>query len=313
MRLVTFASARGDRVGALVDGDVIDLNAAYALSLDSRGERDARAEADRALPCDMVAFLSRGEGAFEAARAALEHASAERGGRGYRVRHRAGEVKLRPPIPHPPKVICMGLNYVDHCEESGLPVPESPFFFIKPWTAIAGPDDPVFIPRMPSVKRHVDYELELTIVIGKAGRHVSERDAYDIVAGYTIMNDISAREFVPPEFLPMKGFDSFAPLGPCITTADEIGDVDDLHVQLRVNGEVRQDSSTSNFVFKVPQVVSYLSQIVTLEPGDIITTGTPGGVGWKRTPPAWLRPGDIVEAEIQNIGVLRNRIAPEPD
>jgi 2-keto-4-pentenoate hydratase/2-oxohepta-3-ene-1,7-dioic acid hydratase in catechol pathway len=141
---------------------------------------------------------------------------------------------------------------------------------------------------------------------------VPEKDAYDIVAGYTIMNDISARDFVPPEFLPMKGHNTFAPIGPCITTRDEIGDVDDLDIQLRVNGEVLQNSNTRNFVFKVPQVVSYVSEIVTLEPGDIISTGTPGGVGWKRTPPRWLKPGDIIEAEVENIGILRNRVAAEP-
>jgi acylpyruvate hydrolase len=317
MKLVTFSSRRGDRLGALAGGKVVDLNAAYALYLKSRGERRAGAAADALLPGDMVGFLSLGDDALRAMRQALYYALASRmranatDGRGHRVVYGTGDVRLRPPVPHPPKVICIGLNYVDHCKESGLAVPESPFFFIKPWTAIVGPEDLVYIPKMAKVNRHVDYELELTIVIGRKARWVSEERAYDAVAGYTIMNDISARDFFPPEMVPMKGHDSFAPLGPCITLKDEIGDVDDLDVQLRVNGQVRQDSNTRNFVFKVPQVVSYLSQIMTLEPGDVISTGTPGGVGWKRTPPLWLQPGDVVEAEVENIGVLRNTLATE--
>ena len=317
MKLVTFSSTRGDRLGAFVDGKVVDLNAAYALYLKSRGERRAGASADALLPCDMVGFLALGDGALRAMRQALEYARASRmrtnatDGRGHRVLYDAGEVRLRPPVPHPPKVICMCLNYVDHCKETGVPVPDSPFFFVKPWTAIAGPEDLVYIPKMAKVNRHVDYELELAIVIGKKGRHVPEKDAYDLVAGYTIMNDISARDFFPPEFLPMKGFDSFAPLGPCLTLKDQIGDVDNLNLRLRVNGEVRQVSNTRNFVFRIPQVVAYLSEILTLEPGDVISTGTPGGVGWKQTPPLWLQTGDVVEAEIENIGVLRNTIATE--
>jgi acylpyruvate hydrolase len=318
MRLVTFASPHGDRLGALVKGRVVDLNTAYALYLKSRGEQRAGPEADRLLPSEMIAFLALGEQGQRMAQAALAHVATAnsdtplKDGRGYSAVYASGEVKLGAPIPHPPKVICMGLNYVDHCKESGVPVPTSPFFFIKPWTAVTGPEETVFIPRMKAVNKHVDYELELTIVIGRKGRHVPEKDAYDIVAGYTIMNDISARDFVPPEFLPMKGHNTFAPIGPCITTRDEIGDVDDLDIQLRVNGEVLQNSNTRNFVFKVPQVVSYVSEIVTLEPGDIISTGTPGGVGWKRTPPRWLKPGDIIEAEVENIGILRNRVAAEP-
>jgi len=309
MKLVTFKGPHGDRLGALVGGNVVDLAAAYALYLESKGARNPNA-VECVLPSDAVRFLSQGERAVEAAQAALEWAhSAD--ARRPPVVYEAAQVKLRAPIAHPPKVICIGLNYVDHCKENRVPVPESPFFFIKPWTSITGPDDPIYIPKMKKVNQHVDYELELTIVIGKQARWVSEEHAYDVVAGYTIMNDVSARDFVPPEMVPMKGHDSFAPLGPCVTFKDQIGDVDDLDVQLRVNGEVRQDSNTRNFVFKVPQVVSYLSQIMTLEPGDVISTGTPGGVGWKRTPPAWLKAGDVIEAEIENIGVLRNHVVSE--
>jgi 2-keto-4-pentenoate hydratase/2-oxohepta-3-ene-1,7-dioic acid hydratase in catechol pathway len=265
----------------------------------------------------MVRFLTTGDEGIDAARRALEAVGNAQPGTdfadsaGRPVVHGEDQVKLTSPIPHPPKLICVGLNYVDHCEETGVPVPEAPFFFVKPWTAVIGPGEPVVIPRMAEVKNHVDYELELAIVIGKRGRHIAAADANGFVAGYTILNDISAREFLPPEFLPMKGFDTFAPLGPCLTLKDQIGNVDDLDVELKVNGDVRQSSNTKNFVFNVARVVSYLSQIVTLEPGDVIGTGTPGGVGWRRDPPVWLHPGDVVEAEIENIGILRNPVVAE--
>jgi acylpyruvate hydrolase len=317
MKLVTFDYGKGDRLGALTDGQVVDLNAAHALYLEAHGEGDPRVEADRILPSDMVSFLGLGEPALTEARKALDYVSAS-GPQGQPSQEQSSpvvypqsDVKLRSPITRPPKVICIGLNYVDHCEETGVPVPDSPFFFLKPWTAITGPYDPIVIPKMAQVNDHVDYEIELAAVIGKGGRHITEEEAYGHVAGYAVLNDVSARDFVPPEFIPMKGFDSFAPMGPCITTSDEIGDPDDLDIQLRVNGEVRQNSNTRNFVFNVAQIVSYLSQIVTLEPGDIISTGTPGGVGWRRDPPAWLHPGDVVEVEIQNIGVLRNTVVKE--
>ena len=312
MKLVTFDYGKGDRLGALTGDQVVDLNAAYALYLEAHGEGKPGSEADRILPSDMVSFLGLGEPALKEGQKALDYVNASGSQRrALPVVYPQSDVKLRPPITRPPKVICIGLNYVDHCEETGVPVPESPFFFLKPWTAITGPYDPIVIPKMAQVNDHVDYEIELAAVIGKGGRHITKDAAYGHVAGYAVLNDVSARDFVPPEFLPMKGFDSFAPMGPCITTSDEIGDADNLDLQLRVNGEVRQDSNTGNFVFNVAQIVSYLSRILTLEPGDIVSTGTPGGVGWRRDPAAWLRPGDVVEAEIQNIGVLRNTVVRE--
>jgi acylpyruvate hydrolase len=307
MKLVTFLGAMGERLGSWIDGKILDLNAAYCHHLELTGVSNPVQIADKNLPSDIIDFLTKSE-ALKAARVALECVSTfgTDTERGHRTIYQKDEVNLRAPVPHPPKIICVGLNYVDHCLENNVPIPESPLFFIKPWTAVTDPEAPVFIPKMAGVNNHVDYEIEMAIVMGRRGRHIPEESAYDYVAGYTILNDISARDFAPPEFVPMKGFDTFAPMGPCVTLKDDIGDINSLDLQLRVNGEVRQNSNTRNLVFKVPQLVSYLSQIVTLEPGDVISTGTPGGVGWKRTPPVWLRPGDVVEAEIQNIGVLRN-------
>jgi 2-keto-4-pentenoate hydratase/2-oxohepta-3-ene-1,7-dioic acid hydratase in catechol pathway len=214
------------------------------------------------------------------------------------------------PIPRPPKLICIGLNYRDHAAESKLAIPEVPTMFAKFSTAVIGPGQPIVLPRN-SAKP--DYEAEFAVVIGRRGRHVAENDWRDYVFGYTILNDVSARDFqmATSQWMIGKTFDTFAPFGPAIVTADEIADPHNLHISLTLNGETMQDSSTGNLIFKLPQLIAYLSSVFTLEPGDVIATGTPAGVGFARKPPRWLRPGDEVRIRIEGLGELVNPVVAE--
>jgi len=224
---------------------------------------------------------------------------------------RKDDVVLKAPLTNPPKIICLGLNYRDHAEEAGMKIPDEPVIFMKPRTSIIDPNEPVV---KPSFVNQLDYEVELAIVIGKRGRNISLSEAEDYIFGYTCLNDISARDiqFKDGQWTRGKSFDTFAPIGPCITTAKQIGDPNNLHIKTRVNGKVRQDSSTKNMVFNVYEVVHQLSRIMTLEPCDIIATGTPSGVAvFMKPKPKFLMLGDTVEIEIENIGTLRNPITTE--
>ncbi|HEX7085216.1 MAG TPA: fumarylacetoacetate hydrolase family protein [Vicinamibacterales bacterium] len=220
------------------------------------------------------------------------------------------DVRLGPPVPRPGKVICIGLNYKDHAAESGMAVPESPVTFSKYPTAVIGPDRPIVLP---STSTQVDYEAELAVVIGRRAKHVPIERAWDCVLGYTNLNDVSARDmqFADKQWQRGKSCDTFAPMGPAIVTRDEVGDPHKLRVRLRLNGETMQDSSTEQLIFGVDYVVAFLSQTVTLEPGDVIATGTPPGVGFARKPPVFLKPGDVVEVEVEKLGVLRNPVVEE--
>ena len=214
------------------------------------------------------------------------------------------------PIPRPPKLICIGLNYRDHAAESKLAIPEVPTMFAKFPTAVIGPGQPIVLPKN-SAKP--DYEAEFAVVIGRRGRHLAEDRWRDYVFGYTILNDVSARDFqmATSQWMIGKTFDTFAPLGPAVVTADEIADPHKLRISLTLNGETMQDSSTGNLIFKLPQLIAYLSSVFTLEPGDVIATGTPAGVGFARKPPRWLRPGDEVRIRIEGLGELVNPVVAE--
>lgn len=217
------------------------------------------------------------------------------------------DVKLLPPIPSPEKIICVGLNYIDHCRETGMEPPSSPVIFSKYANAIVGHNDAVEIPIN---SKEVDFEAELAIVIGKEAKRVTEEKANDYVFGYTIMNDISARDlqFKDGQWSRGKTADTFAPTGPVIVTKDEAGDPHSLSISLELNGEIMQDSNTSNLIFTIPQIISFLSQSMTLRPGDLIATGTPPGVGMGRDPKVWLKDGDKMSITIQNIGTLSNYV-----
>ena len=211
------------------------------------------------------------------------------------------------PVTHPQKVIGIGLNYRDHAAETKLDLPKRPLMFGMFANAIIDPEQPIVIPRQ---SEQVDYEAELGVIIGRRGRHVPVSDALRYVAGYTIVNDVSARDlqFSDGQWLRGKSFDTFLPMGPCLVTQETLRDGDGLAIKLRLNGETLQDSNTSHMVFKVPELVSYISEAMTLEPGDVIATGTPAGVGFTRKPPVFMKHGDVVEIEIEGISVLRNPV-----
>jgi len=215
--------------------------------------------------------------------------------------------RFGPPLVRPSKIICIGLNYADHAAESKMTLPEEPVIFFKATSAICGPFDEVVIPKG---SNKTDWEVELAVVIGKKASYVTENDAMNYVAGYTLHNDYSEREYQLEkggQWVKGKSADTFAPLGPYLVTSDEISDVNNLNLWLTLNGEKLQDSNTAQLVFKVPQLVSYLSHFMTLLPGDIISTGTPAGVGLGFDPPRYLKPGDVVELGIEGLGSSRQK------
>lgn len=215
----------------------------------------------------------------------------------------ADDIRLGSPVARPSKIICIGLNYVDHCHETGAPIPTEPIIFFKSTTSLCGPNDNVIIPKG---SEKTDWEVELAFVVGKKASYVEEADALDYVAGYALLNDYSERAFqieMGGQWAKGKGCDTFAPLGPVLATQDEIADVNNLSMWLSVNGKKFQNSNTSNLVFKIPFLVHYLSQFMTLLPGDIISTGTPPGVGLGIKPdPIYVKAGDVIELGIEGLG-----------
>ena len=215
------------------------------------------------------------------------------------------DVRLGPPLSRPSKIVCVGLNYAKHAAESGMDIPEEPVLFFKASSAIVGPFDPIVIPKG---SEKTDWEVELAVVIGQKASYVSEADALNHIAGYVLHNDVSERAYQlerSGQWVKGKSCDTFAPIGPFIATPDEIGDPNNLTLWLKLNGEEMQNSSTSDFIFNIQHVVSYISQFMTLLPGDIISTGTPFGVGLGLTPPRYLQDGDVVELGIEGLGVSK--------
>ena len=217
------------------------------------------------------------------------------------------QVKLGSPVASPSKILAVGLNYREHAEEQGAQLPEAPLIFSKCTTALIGPGQAI---RLPKISDKIDYEAELAVVIGQEARSVKAADALDYVAGYTIMNDVTARDLQRRErqWVRAKGLDTFAPCGPWMVTPDEVGDPHSLDIELRLNGEVRQKSNTSKLIFKIPELIEFASQDLTLRPGDIISTGTPPGVGFAREVPSFLKAGDKIEITIEKIGTLVNHV-----
>jgi 2-keto-4-pentenoate hydratase/2-oxohepta-3-ene-1,7-dioic acid hydratase in catechol pathway len=245
---------------------------------------------------DMISLIADGDlGLHRAARAAQDLAPVQ-------------PERLLAPVPAPSKVLCCGVNYASHKEENPDAVfPSEPFFFSKLPSAVIGPGEPIVIPRE---GMHVDYEVELALVVGKAAKNVAQADALDVVFGWTVLNDVSARDiqFKESQITLGKGVDTFSPLGPEIVTVDEIHDPSRLHVRTEVNGEERQSSSTADMLFPVPQLIEFLTQIVTLMPGDVVSTGTPAGVAAFRPDTPWLVPGDEVTVEVDRVGRLTNPV-----
>jgi len=334
MKLVTFQVDGGDRLGAWVDQNIFDLNACYSLYLTGvpRGRmREIGPETllkmedktGRELPTCMIDFLRLGDQAMQRAGKVLqrmaEFSTAELPECAV---YKLDGVSLRAPVPRPGKILCLAGNYAEHIREGGREVAGkekmAPRVFMKPNTAVIGAEQPIVIPRKGN---KIDWEAELAVVIGREGKYITQDHAYDYVAGYTIMNDVSERELIidrdrePSEWnrffdwLNGKWMDTFAPMGPCLVTKEEIGDPHDLRIRLRVNGETKQDSNTGNMIFNIPELIEFTSRLMTLEPGDIISTGTPSGVG--ASTGQFLKQDDVVEVEIENIGVLRNVVEME--
>ncbi len=326
MKLVTYESGKELRVGVVEGEWIVDVWGAVELiskrsvprSLEGQpGFKAARRKvlAPGPAPADMIELLERGEGwrkAFGVVTKSLlevlgpkKAAKAPKGPKGLISPLRSA--RLRTPVTRPPKITMVGLNYADHSREQGKEPPKMPIFFAKTINALSGPGDPIIIPPQST---GVDYEAELTIVIGKAGRRIREEDAYQYVAGYTIMNDVSEREMqhADKQWYRGKSCDTFAPTGPWIVTSDEIPDPHHLRISTTLNGQTMQDSNTSNLIFSVPYLVSYLSRGLTWEVGDLIATGTPPGVGVFRKPPVFMKPGDTVSVTVERIGTLTNPV-----
>ena len=287
MKLMMFEKGKGTALG-LVDGkSVIDLSVA-----------------DASLPRDLKSLIAAPPSAMAAVKTAASTASAS-------ARLALDAVKPALPISPSGKIICVGLNYALHAKEGGHAIPTYPSFFLRVPTSLVAAGAPVIRPKC-SIQ--LDYECELTIVIGKGGRHIPEAKALDHVFGYTLFNDVSVRDFQrkTSQWTPGKNFDGTGPLGPWIVTSDELPPgASGLRIMTRVNGETMQDSNTSDMIFSTAQTIAYLTEFMTLEPGDIIATGTPSGVAHARKPPAWMKAGDKVEVEVEKIGVLANPIVDE--
>ena len=299
MRLVTYEARGAPRLGALVKGWVVDL------------QRAAKKSSAGSLPSDMLSLIRGGDPSLAIARGAVKWAAARLAeGAAEGVARRADDTRLMAPLPNPPKLICLGLNYREHAVESGESLPPVPLLFSKFQSAIIGPGDAIKVPR---VSEQVDFEAELTFVIGKGGKHIEDEAAMLHVLGYTCMNDVSCREYQykTSQWLAGKTFDTFAPMGPVIVTTDEIPDPHRLDIKLSINDEVMQHSNTSDMLFSIATVIAYASKIFTLEPGDVFMTGSPPGVGEARTPPRWLRPGDVVRIEMEGVGTLINPVDQE--
>ncbi|MGD9082545.1 MAG: fumarylacetoacetate hydrolase family protein [Desulfobacterales bacterium] len=220
------------------------------------------------------------------------------------------EVRIASPIHRPSKIICLGKNYAEHAKEGGFENPEKPLIFCKTPNALSGPYDPIILPRSSG---QVDWEVELAVIIGKEGKRINKTDAFDYVAGFTVMNDVSGREaqFSDSQWFRGKSFDSFAPAGPFIVTPDEIDDVNNLRLTAKVDGEIMQDGNTRDMIFDIRAIIENISEDITLIPGDIISTGTPAGVGIFRDPPVVLKPGNVVECRIEQVGAIINKVVKE--
>jgi acylpyruvate hydrolase len=293
MKLVTYKVNEEVKVGALSGDQVIDLAAAHEAKTGQATE----------FPKSMMAFLQAGAAGLEMARAALAFA-----GQRQEFATSVSQIFFLPPVVKPGKVLALGRNYAAHAKEGNAKVPDYPMLFNKTATSLTGAGQPIVIP---AVCKKVDYEGELAIIIGKRCRNVSEDEALDYVAGYAVGNDVSARGWQrrTSQFAVGKMVDTFGPLGPALVTSDEVADVQKLSIRTWVNGQLMQKSDTSYMIFSVAFTISYISQISTLEPGDVIFSGTPEGVGFAQKPPFFLKAGDEVTIEIESIGRLTNPVS----
>ncbi|MHA6250561.1 fumarylacetoacetate hydrolase family protein [Oceanobacillus sp. CAU 1775] len=305
MKIISYKlhnSNNGWRIGCLHEDTVIDLQDAYLKSLISKGKKDNLTSIESIFPADPTAFFKAGKENLEIAQDAYEFTLVQMNKVNVYPRE---EVLTGTPIPNPGKIICVGRNYREHAIEMKGDIPEIPVLFGKFSNALIGPEDAIIKPNM---TEKLDYEAELTLIIGKEASQVSQEDAYDYIAGYTIGNDTTARDLQKrtPQWLQGKTIDNTTPIGPWVVPATLINDPGNLEIKSYVNGEMRQSSNTSKFIFDIPYLIEFISSIIRLEPGDIIMTGTPDGVGTAMNPPQYLEKDDVVRIEIENIGTLEN-------
>ncbi|MFT3865155.1 MAG: fumarylacetoacetate hydrolase family protein [Solirubrobacterales bacterium] len=315
MRLATYSLAGAPRIAAVTGTDTaIDLNRAAAALAASRGEALPAVLADATVPADPLAFLQAGPSAIAAGEKALafardlDDAAVATAVLGVDL----GAVELLPPIPTPPKIICVGRNYAEHAKEAGFDLSEIPIIFARfPATLVA---DGGAVVR-PTVSDQFDWEGELAVVIGEGGRHLPVESALDHVAGYSVFNDVTVRDFQfrTTQYTAGKNFHASGPFGPHLVLKDEVPDPHVLDIATYVDDEQVQSGNTGDMIFDVPTIVSHLSEFIELEPGDVIPTGTPAGVGFKRKPPRFLQPGQTVRVEVEGVGVLTNPIIDEKD
>ncbi|TWE05179.1 acylpyruvate hydrolase [Neobacillus bataviensis] len=307
MKLITFSREGVSRVGAVEGNNVIDLNLAYQSLLESEGQLRYRQIAEAYVPSDMNGLLQGGKESLAKAEEAIQFALKNKEDKGRKLVLSTDEVKVEAPVPNPGKMICVGHNYREHILEMKREIPQHPVVFAKFANTVIGPEDD--IPFFP-ISEQLDYEAEFAFVIGKRARNVSQEDALDYVAGYTIVNDVTYRDIQRRtlQWLQGKTVEGSAPMGPWLITTDELQNPSGLEVVLTVNGEERQHTNTANLVFSVQYLVEFLSNLMTLEPGDVILTGTPGGVGFAMNPQTFLKDGDVVKIEIDQIGSLENTV-----
>jgi 2-keto-4-pentenoate hydratase/2-oxohepta-3-ene-1,7-dioic acid hydratase in catechol pathway len=286
MRLLSFITADGPRIGVRANSSVVDLSTV-----------------DPSLPTDMAAFLARGEEALAAARKAAESADGLD----------PEGLQLLPVVPRPPKILCIARNYGEHAREAGLDILQQPNIFIRFAQSLIADGEPIQVPR---VSHQCDWEAELAVVIGRGGKYIPRDRALEHVAGYSIFNDVSIRDWQlrkpPIQFGAGKNFDASGPFGPDLVTSDEVGDPGNLRLELSVNGETRQSGTTAEMIFPVEELIEFISTFTTLQPGDVIATGTPSGVGHFHDPPTYLKAGDTVRIEIERVGVQVNPVIDEP-
>lgn len=307
MKLITFSREGVTRIGAIVNEEVVDLHLSYRTLLEQEGKIRAQQIADAFVPADMTGFLQGGKESMELAKKAIDFALTNKQVGEYKLVHAVSDVKVGAPVPKPGKIFAVGHNYREHILEMGRELPSYPVVFAKFANTVIGPQDD--IPFYP-ISEQLDYEAEFAFVIGKRAKDVSEEDALDYVAGYAVSNDVTYRDFQRRtlQWLQGKTVDGSLPMGPWMVTSDELTDPSGLEMVLTVNGEERQRTNTANQVFSVQYLVSFLSSIATLEPGDIVITGTPGGVGVARDPQVWLKDGDVVSISIDQVGTLTNTV-----
>lgn len=316
MKIVMYKYAeRCYRLGALVgENRIVDLNYAYENRLADSQEPRYEALAAAIVPADSVSFLAGGKRSWGGAAAALDHTKKngcpDLGASGKRFVFERKEVKLGAPVQNPLRIVCLSHNYHDFIKETGVPMPPAPRIFSKYNNALCGPEDPIIYPKM---SKMLGYEAELAFVIGKKGRHVPKEKALEYIGGYMILNDVSASDLteLDKQVLRGKTFDNFAPCGPYLLSADELPDPGNLDLKLWVNDRLLQSSNTRELVYDVPTLVSFLSEVFTLEPGDIVATGTPGGLAKFRNPTTFMQVGDVCTVEIEKLGRLSNTVIAE--